>query len=194
MTGTQAPPATSPTDDQLRATRLFLLAAGLFVFLTAEMYPVGAMPDMTRDLGESDAAVGRLVTWYAVGVGVAAIPLVMLTRRMPRRRVIVACLLALFVSMAMAALAPSLLVVTIARFIGAAAHDAIFAVVPVAAASLARRGAEAKSVASAFLGASVGVVAGPPFVAAVSDHLGWRVASGIIAALAQQHRPESSRP
>ena len=113
---------------------------------------------------------------------------------MPRRRVIVACLLALFVSMAMAALAPSLLVVTIARFIGAAAHDAIFAVVPVAAASLARRGAEAKSVASAFLGASVGVVAGPPFVAAVSDHLGWRVASGIIAALAQQHRPESSRP
>ena len=184
MTGTQAPPATSPTDDQLRATRLFLLAAGLFVFLTAEMYPVGAMPDMTRDLGESDAAVGRLVTWYAVGVGVAAIPLVMLTRRMPRRRVIVACLLALFVSMAMAALAPNLLVVTIARFIGAAAHGAIFAVVPVAAASLARRGAEAKSVASAFLGASVGVVAGPPFVAAVSDHLGWRVASGIIAAIA----------
>lgn len=184
MTGSQAPPATSPADDRLRATRLFLLAAGLFVFLTAEMYPVGAMPDMTRDLGESDAAVGRLVTWYAVGVGVAAIPLVMLTRRMPRRRVIVACLLALFVSMAIAALAPNLLVVTIARFIGAAAHGAIFAVVPVAAASLARRGAEAKSVASAFLGASVGVVAGPPFVAAVSDHLGWRVASGIIAAIA----------
>ena len=74
--------------------------------------------------------------------------------------------------------------VEFARFIGAAAHGAIFAVVPVAAASLARRGAEAKSVASAFLGASVGVVAGPPFVAAVSDHLGWRVASGIIAAIA----------
>ena len=46
-------------DDRLRTTRLFLLAAGLFVFLTAEMYPVGAMPDMTRDLGESDAAYIR---------------------------------------------------------------------------------------------------------------------------------------
>ena len=44
MTGTQAPPATSPTDDQLRATRLFLLAAGLFVFLTAEMYPSARCP------------------------------------------------------------------------------------------------------------------------------------------------------
>lgn len=49
-------------NDRLRGIRLFLLALGLFVFLTAELYPVGAMPDMTRDLGSSEAQVGRLVT------------------------------------------------------------------------------------------------------------------------------------
>lgn len=170
--------------DRLRTTRLFLLAAGLFVFLTAEMYPVGAMPDMTRDLGESESAVGRLVTWYAIGVGVATIPVVMATRALSRRLVIVGSLLALFVSMALSAIAPNLLVVTIARLIGAIAHGGIFAVVPVAAASLARKGAEAKAVGGAFLGASVGVVAGPPFVAAVSEHVGWRFASGVIAVIA----------
>lgn len=119
--------------DRLRTTRLFLLAAGLFVFLTAEMYPVGAMPDMTRDLGESESAVGRLVTWYAIGVGVATIPVVMASRALSRRLVIVGSLLALFVSMALSAIAPNLLVVTIARLIGAIAHGGIFAVVPVAA-------------------------------------------------------------
>lgn len=177
-------PTRARSDDRAHTRRLFLLAAGLFVFLTAEMYPVGAMPDMTRDLGASPSAVGRLVTWYAIGVGVAAIPVVVLTQRMPRRRVVVGSLLALFVSMALAAVAPNLAVVTAARLIGAAAHGGIFAVVPVAAASLARRGAEAKAVAGAFLGASVGVVAGPPFVAAASEHFGWRVASGVIAVLA----------
>lgn len=179
--GPDAPPK---TDEGPSAGRIFLLAAGLFVFLTAEMYPVGAMPDMTRDLGESESAIGRLVTWYAIGVGIATIPVVMWTRRFSRRRVIVGSLLALGVSMALAAVAPNLLVVTAARLLGAVAHGAIFAVVPVAAATLARQGAEAKAVGGAFLGASVGVVAGPPFVAAVSEHVGWRVASALIAVLA----------
>lgn len=177
--------AASPNRDEgPSAARIFLLAAGLFVFLTAEMYPVGAMPDMTRDLGESESAIGRLVTWYAIGVGIATIPVVMWTRHLSRRRVIVGSLVALAVSMMLAAIAPNLLVVAIARLVGAIAHGAIFAVVPVAAATLARKGAEAKAVGGAFLGASVGVVAGPPFVAAVSEHAGWRLASAIIAVLA----------
>lgn len=189
MTPADAPTADPTSDagasqDRLRATRIFLLAAGLFVFLTAEMYPVGAMPDMVRDLGVSESSVGRPVTWYAIGVGVATIPIVYLTARLSRRLVIVGSLLTLFVSMALAAVAPNLMVVTLARLLGAAAHGAIFAVVPVAAAKLARPGAEAKSVAGAFLGGSAGVVAGPPLVAAVSEHVGWRAASGIIAVLA----------
>lgn len=164
--------------------RLFLLAAGLFVFLTAELYPVGAMPDMVATLGNSESEIGRLVTWYAVGVGVATIPIVILTQRMARRTVIVGTLAMLAASMGVAAAAPNLTVVAAARLLGAAAHGGIFAVVPVAAASLGQRGRESQAVAQAFLGASTGVVAGPPFVAFVSQHLGWRWASGSIAALA----------
>lgn len=177
----------SPTPTPLRerhGIQLFLLAAGLFVFLTAELYPVGAMPDMVSALDESESAVGRLVTWYAVGVGVATIPIVMATQRIARRTVIAGTLLTLAFAMGLAAIAPNLTVVAAARLIGAAAHGGIFAVVPVAAATLAPQGKSSQFVAKAFLGASVGVVAGPPAVAFLSQHLGWRSASATIAVLA----------
>lgn len=164
--------------------QVFLLAAGLFVFLTAELYPVGAMPDMAATLHDSESAIGRLVTWYAIGVGIATIPIVAATQRIARRTVIAGTLFALAISMGLSAIAPNLTVVAIARLIGAAAHGGIFAVVPVAAATLAANGAASKYVAQAFLGASVGVVAGPPMVAFLSQHFGWRTASGTIAVLA----------
>ena len=128
--------------------------------------------------------MGRLITWYAVGVGAATVPVLILTQRMARRTVVTATLFTLAASLGLSAVAPNLTVVALARLLGAAAHGGVFTVVPIAAASLAPRHAASKFVAQAFLGASVGVVAGPPAVAFLSQHLGWRATSATVAAVA----------
>ena len=56
-----------------------------FSFLTVEIAPVGLLPAISADLDVSRSAVGLLVTWYALAVAVASVPLTRLVARVPRR-------------------------------------------------------------------------------------------------------------
>ena len=53
--------------------RLATLAAAAFVYVTSETFPVAVLPQLGAGLGVGDAAVGRLVTLYAVVVAVTAV-------------------------------------------------------------------------------------------------------------------------
>jgi len=50
-------------------TALAVLAAAAFVYVTAEIMPVGALPAIARDLRVSEALVGTLLASYALGRG-----------------------------------------------------------------------------------------------------------------------------
>ena len=53
-----------------------VLASAAFVYVTAEMVPVGALPAIAADLRVSEALVGTLLASYALVAAVTTIPLV----------------------------------------------------------------------------------------------------------------------
>lgn len=53
-----------------------VLAAAAFIYVTAEIMPVGALPANAADLGVSVAVVGTLLASYALVAAVATVPLV----------------------------------------------------------------------------------------------------------------------
>ena len=100
---------------------LAVLAAAAFVYVTAEIMPVGALPAIAADLRVSEALVGTLLASYALVAAVSTVPLVRWTATWPRRRTLLFTLVCLTVSQLISALAPSFAVLVLGRDLFAAA-------------------------------------------------------------------------
>ena len=69
--------------ERLPISGLLALATAGFITILTEALPAGLLPQMSLDLKVSQALVGQLVTFYALGSLLAAIPLVLLTQGWP---------------------------------------------------------------------------------------------------------------
>ena len=104
------------------AVQLTVLSSAAFVYVTAEMVPVGAMPDIASDLRVSAALVGTLLAGYALVAAVTTVPLVRLTAHWPRRRTLIVTLMCLTASQLISALAPNFAVLAGGRVLCAVTH------------------------------------------------------------------------
>lgn len=159
------------------------LTGALFIYMTAEMFPVGVVPELAAGLGCSRAAAGTLLAVYAIATGVVIVPVVALTRHMDRRRLIVASLLVLAVSQVAFALAGNLWWAYAARAVAAVPHGLLWSVVPTVAASM-NPGAPGRATARVFVGGALGLVVGAPAVTAVTGEIGWRPTAAAVGVLA----------
>lgn len=162
---------------------LLLLSAGIFVAVTSEFLPIGLLPQLTDELGITEAQVGMLITVFAASVVIATAPLTHATRAVPRKQLLLALLAVFAVANVVAALAPDYAVLLIARVIGGAAHGVFWAVVTPYAARLVTPQRLASAVAIATGGATIASVAGLPLGTLLGAAVGWRVSFGVIAAL-----------
>ena len=80
-----SPPHLAASRDRLPLSGLLALATAGFITILTEAMPAGLLPQMGADLGVSEALVGQLVTLYAIGSLLAAIPLTIATRSWRRR-------------------------------------------------------------------------------------------------------------
>lgn len=64
---------------------LLALAMAGFIAIMTETLPAGLLPQIKEGLQVSEAGAGQLVTFYAVGSLIAAIPVAVLTRGWRRR-------------------------------------------------------------------------------------------------------------
>jgi predicted MFS family arabinose efflux permease len=160
---------------------LAVLSASAFVYVTAETLPVGLLPQIAQGLSVSEADVGLLLTSYAVVAGLTTIPLTAITMGIPRHLLIAATVAAFAVSQLAAALAPTFLVLMLARLICALAHGVFWSTIAPVAARLAPAGQAGKATALVFLGNSLAIVLGVPLGTALGQWLGWRVAVGALA-------------
>lgn len=167
---------------------ILLLAAAGFTVLTTEFLIVGLLPALARDLHVSVAQAGLLVSLFAFTVAVSG-PL--LTARVAalagphaRRRVFVVILVLFALSNALAAVAPNLGVVAVARLIpalGVAVFWSLACEAAVETLGAARAGRALSIMAYGMVGA---MVFGIPLGTLIGDAFGWRVAFGVLAALA----------
>ena len=87
--------------------QLAVLAAAAFIYVTAEILPIGALPAIARGLHVSVPMVGTLLAWYALVAAVTTIPLVRWTAHWPRRRALLLSLACLTASQLISSVAPN---------------------------------------------------------------------------------------
>ena len=174
-TDVSAPSRSGPWTPRV-ALALAMLAAAAFVYVTAELMPVGALPAIAADLQVSEAMVGTLLASYAAVAALATVPLVRLTSEWPRRRTLLFTLACLTVSQLISALAPSFAVLVLGRVLCALTHGLMWSVVAPIGTRLVPATHAARATVAVYAGTGLALVVGSPLTAALSELWGWRMA------------------
>ncbi|TQM28627.1 DHA1 family inner membrane transport protein [Nocardia bhagyanarayanae] len=174
-----APPDKARTDWHVPA--MLALALGGFGIGTTEFVTMGLLPDIAQAMNVSEPTAGHAVSAYALGVVIGAPVLAALCARVPRKRLLIALMIAFTVGNAATVVAPSFESLVVARFVSGLPHGAYFGVASLVAATLAPAGQRAKAVAAVMLGLSAANVVGVPAATWLGQHLGWRDAFVVVA-------------
>lgn len=163
---------------------LGVLAAAAFVYVTAEIMPVGALPAIAGDLRVSEAVVATLLASYALVAALSTVPLVRWTAHWPRRRTLMFTLASLTASQLISALAPTFAVLAAGRVLCALTHGLMWSVVAPIGARLVPASHAARATMAVYVGTGFALVVGSPLTAALSQMWGWRLAVAAITAAA----------
>ncbi|GKT25572.1 MFS transporter [Acidovorax sp. SUPP3334] len=160
-----------------------VLAVAAFVIVTTEFLMVGLLPALARDLGVSVSAAGQLVTLFAVVVMLCGPVLTALLAHIERKRLFLGVLVLFAASNALAAMAPNLWTLAIARVIPALALPVFWGTASDTAAQLAGPQRAGRAVSRVYLGISGAMLFGIPLGTLAGDAIGWRGAFWLLAAL-----------
>lgn len=174
------PPSTKATGHQASVS---VLAVAAFVIVTTEFLLVGLLPALARDLAVSVSTAGQLVTLFAVIVMLFGPPLTAWLAHQERKRLFVGVLLLFAASNALAAMAPNLWTLAIARIAPALALPVFWGTASETAAQLAGPQRASRAVARVYLGISGAMLFGIPLGSVAGEAMGWRGAFWVLAAL-----------
>ncbi|MBB3194352.1 MFS transporter [Roseateles terrae] len=173
----QAPAATP-------STTTVILAVAAFVIVTTEFLMVGLLPALARDLSVSVATAGQLVTLFALVVMLAGPPLTAWLSHLERKRLFLSVLALFAASNAVAAVAPNIWVLAVARMVPALALPVFWGTASETAAQLAGPERAGRAVSTVYLGISAAMLLGIPLGTVAADALGWRGAFWALSLLA----------
>jgi MFS transporter, DHA1 family, inner membrane transport protein len=185
--GTAGVAAPGASDRPMRGVRarpaLLALAVGGFTIGTTEFATMGLLPQISRDLAVSIPVAGHVITAYALGVVVGAPLLTAVAARVDRRVLLVALMTAYTAGNALSSLAGSIEWLVLSRFLAGLPHGAFFGVGAATGTAVVGQARRGKAVAMMMTGLTVANVVGVPLSTAVGQHLGWRAAFLVVAAL-----------
>jgi len=164
--------------------QLMVLAAAAFVYVTAEIVPVGALPAIAADFRVSEALVGTLLASYALVAALTTVPLVRLTAHWPRRTTLLLTLVCLTASQLISALAPNFTVLAGGRVLCAVTHGLMWSVFAPIGARLVPATHAGRATTAVYVGTSLALVVGNPLTAAMSELWGWRLAVVLVTVAA----------
>lgn len=159
---------------------LITLAAGAFALGFAEFVLMGIITNVAAGVGVTVPEAGGFISAYAIGVCFGTLILVFGHSIAPKR-LLMAFMLLCFVGNAMAALAPSAGMLTVARFISGMPHGAFFGTATIAARAMADKGQEGRAVAVMVLGQTLANTIGVPFGTLLAGMVSWRAAFVFVA-------------
>lgn len=161
-----------------------LLSACNFVIGMGAFVVIGMVPLLASDLEVSTAAAGGAMTAYALAYAVLSPILVSVTGRIGRRRVIAAGMAVFALGALLAALAPNVTVLYIARALAAAGAGVVTPVGAAVVAALAAPAAQGKAISAFYFGLTLSQVIGVPAGGWIAYTFGWRMAFWMVLALA----------
>ncbi|NVL51614.1 MFS transporter, partial [Pseudomonas syringae pv. actinidiae] len=102
--------------EKLPLGALLALAMTGFICIVTETLPAGLLPEIGTGLGVSASFAGQMVTVYALGSLLAAIPLAIATQRWRRRTVLLLTIIGFLVFNSVTALSSDYWLTLVARF------------------------------------------------------------------------------
>jgi DHA1 family inner membrane transport protein len=163
---------------------VLLLSAAGFTVLTTEFLIVGLLPAMARDLDVTVSQAGLLVTLFAFTVAASGPFLTALLNGVERKSLFVGTLVLIALSNTLAAFAPNIWVMAIARLVPAFVLPVFWSPASETAVDLIGPERAGKAISTVALGIVCATVFGIPIDALISDALGWRSAFGVLAIVA----------
>jgi predicted MFS family arabinose efflux permease len=153
---------------------LIALAMAAFVCVLTETVPSGLLIEISKDLSVSESLAGQLVTFYAIGSLVAAIPIVSLTQSWNRRTLLLFCIFGFFIFNTITAFSPWYFLTAIARFFAGVAAGVLWGMAAVYARRLVIEPLKGKAMAVAMVGTPVALALGVPTGTLLGSFVGWR--------------------
>ena len=181
---TALPAAASPAlAERLPVSALLALAMTGFICIITETLPAGLLPQISAGLDISQAMAGQMVTAYALGSLLAAIPLTIATRGWRRRTVLLLTIIGFLVFNTVTALSAHYWLTLAARFLAGMAAGLAWSLLAGYARRMVAPQQQGRALALAMAGTPVALSLGVPLGTLIGSLTGWRMAFWIISAL-----------
>ncbi|MGH8383458.1 MFS transporter [Pseudomonas sp.] len=151
-----------------------LLAVAAFVIVTTEFLIIGLLPALVRDLHISIPVAGQLVTLFAFTVMLFGPPLTAALSHIERKRLFIFIMLVFAASNALAALAPNIWILSLARFIPALLLPVFWGTASETASQLVGPERAGRAVSQVYLGIAAATLFGIPLGTVAANLIGWR--------------------
>lgn len=169
--------------DRLPLPALLALAMAAFITILTEALPAGLLPLMAQGLTVSEALVGQLVTIYAIGSLLAAIPLTVVTQSWRRRPLLLIAISGFALVNMVTAVSDSYTVILVARFFAGVFAGLLWALVAGYAARLVPEHLKGRAIAIAMAGTPIALSLGIPAGTLLGVASGWRATFGLMSLL-----------
>lgn len=162
---------------------LYALAAAAFGIGMAEFVVVGILPAIATDMGVSIPTAGQLVSYYALGVAVAAPILTALSSKFDRKKLTIGLMLLFALANLLTTIAPSYSLLLLGRVLAGVVQGVFYSIATVIASDLVSKEKSGRAIGIVFSGMTIAIVSGVPAGTFITEWLNWRAAFALISLL-----------
>ena len=173
----------TPTTSGLPIWKLLAFTLAGFLAIMTETMPAGLLPQISESLGVSKALAGQLVTFYALGSVLAAIPVIAATRSWNRRRLFLLAVAGLFVFNVITTLSSHYGIIIVARFAAGMAAGVIWGLLPGYVLRMVADNIQGRALAITGVGQPIALAVGVPLGTWLGLLFDWRGVFWIMSAL-----------
>ena len=171
------------TTSGLHIWKLLAFTLAGFLAIMTETMPAGLLPQISESLGVSKALAGQLVTFYALGSVLAAIPVIAATRSWNRRRLFLLAVAGLLVFNVITTLSSHYAIIIAARFAAGMAAGVIWGLLPGYVLRMVADNVQGRALAITGVGQPIALAVGVPLGTWLGLLFDWRGVFWIMSAL-----------